>query len=116
MWELEQNAHKRSRNWVSSRNETGEQSTANCEILVVNVGVDAQNVSNIKKESITAQKGSGSGSLLKKVAGSGSLLERVAGSESLLEREAGSESLLKMEAGLGSLLKFVAGSGSLLKR
>ena len=105
-WELDRNAHKRPRNWVSSRNDTGEQSSANCEIFVANIGVDAQNVSNIKKERITARKGSGSGSLLKKVAGSGSLLKR----------EAGSESLLEMEAGLGSLLKLVTGLGSLLKR
>ena len=63
------NAHKRPRNWVSSRNETGEQSTANCEILVANIGVDAQNVSNIKKERITARKGSGIGITARKGSG-----------------------------------------------
>ena len=68
-WELKQNSHKRPRNWVSSRNETGEQSTANCRILVVNVGVDAQNVSNIKKERITARKGSGIGITARKGSG-----------------------------------------------
>ena len=56
---------------MSSRNETGEQSTANCEILVANIGVDAQNVSNIKKERITARKGSGIGITARKGSGVG---------------------------------------------
>ena len=46
---------------MSSRHETGEQSTTTCDILVANIGVDAQNVSNIEKERITARKGSGMG-------------------------------------------------------
>lgn len=70
-WELERNAHKRPRNWVSSRNETGEQSAANCEILVANIGVDAQNVSNTEKERITARKGSGIGITARKGSGVG---------------------------------------------
>ena len=106
-WELDQNSHKRPRNWVSSRNDTGEQSTANCKILVAHVGVDAKNVSNIKKERITARKGSGVRITAQTGSGIGITAQTGSG---------GGISLLEREAGLGSLLKLVAGSGSLLKR
>jgi hypothetical protein len=54
---LERNAPERLRNWVISINDTEKHSSANCEIFVANVEVDAQNMSNIKKMGITAKKG-----------------------------------------------------------
>ena len=91
---------------MSSRNETGEQSAANCEILVANIGVDAQNVSNIKKERITARKGSGIGITARK--GSGVRITA--------QNSSGIGITARKGSGAGITAKVVVGSGSLLKR
>ena len=86
---MEEGAKKRQINGVSSRNNTDKHSSDNCEMFVVDIEVNTQNVSNILEKRITSQKVSWVGITAWKGNGVGVLPRREADLGSLLKKGGG---------------------------